>query len=48
MKCSGCNNEINPNDYCICTKCRKKMCPSCAEKNSFVCNDCGGDVAYLS
>ena len=48
MKCNGCNNEINPNDYCVCTKCRKQMCPSCANKNAFVCNDCGGDVAYLS
>ncbi len=48
MICSGCNKEIDTNDYCICTKCRKKCCPECAQKNSFVCNDCGGDIAYLS
>lgn len=48
MKCNGCKKEINPNDYCICTKCRKMTCPSCAEKSSFVCENCGGDVAYLS
>ena len=47
MKCNGCNNEIDVNDYCICTQCRRQMCPSCAEKNDFVC-DCGGDIAYLS
>ena len=48
MNCNGCNKEINPNDYCICTKCRAKSCPQCAEKNAFVCGACGGDVAYLS
>ncbi len=48
MKCFGCNREIDNNDYCICTKCRKTMCPQCAAKNSFVCSQCGGDIAYLS
>ena len=48
MKCFGCNKDIDANDYCICTKCRKKMCPNCARQNSFVCSECGGDVAYLS
>ena len=48
MKCYGCNNEIDVNDYCVCTKCRKASCPTCAQKNSFVCAECGGDVAYLS
>ncbi|MGN1040828.1 MAG: hypothetical protein ACI4QL_05310 [Candidatus Fimimonas sp.] len=48
MKCFGCNKDIDVNDYCVCTKCRKKMCPNCARQNSFVCSDCGGDVAYLS
>ncbi|MGN1066273.1 MAG: hypothetical protein ACI4QH_00530 [Candidatus Fimimonas sp.] len=48
MKCFGCNKDIDVNDYCVCTKCRKKMCPNCALQNSFVCSDCGGDVAYLS
>ena len=48
MICFGCNREIDNNDYCICTKCRKTMCPQCAAKNSFVCSQCGGDIAYLS
>lgn len=48
MKCNCCNGEIDPNDYCICTKCRKQTCSKCAEKNAFVCSECGGDVAYLS
>ena len=48
MNCNGCNKEINPNDYCVCTKCRAKSCPQCAEKNAFVCGACGGDIAYLS
>ncbi len=48
MKCFGCNNEIDANDYCVCTKCRKQMCPECAKRNCFVCSECGGDVAYLS
>lgn len=47
MKCFGCNNEINPSDYCVCTKCRRTCCPKCAQKHCFVC-DCGGDIAYLS
>lgn len=48
MNCNGCNKQIDPNDYCICTKCRTKSCPECAERNSFVCGSCGGDIAYLS
>ncbi|MCM1534207.1 MAG: hypothetical protein NC099_06110 [Corallococcus sp.] len=48
MKCNGCDNTIDPNDYCICTKCRQKVCSDCAQKNSYVCAECGGDLAYLS
>ncbi len=48
MKCFSCNNEIDNNDYCICTKCRQRSCPKCAEKNAYVCSECGGDIAYLS
>lgn len=48
MKCEFCNNTIDPNDYCICTGCRQRMCPACAERNAFVCSRCGSDIAYLS
>lgn len=47
MICSGCNKEIDPNNYCVCTRCHKKCCPGCADRKCFVC-DCGGDIAYLS
>lgn len=48
VKCFQCAQELNTEDYCVCTKCRKKCCPQCAERNEFVCSSCGGDVAYLS
>lgn len=47
MDCPQCKGKIDQNNYCICTKCRSKICPTCAEKQSYVC-DCGGDIAYLS
>lgn len=48
MICHNCNSKLDNNDYCICTQCRKQICPNCAERNSFVCPECGGDLAYLS
>ncbi len=47
MNCPTCHNPLQQDNYCICTKCRTKMCPRCAEKQGYVC-DCGGDIAYLS
>ena len=46
--CNGCKKEIDANDYCVCTKCHQTTCPSCAKKSEFVCDSCGGDLAYLS
>lgn len=48
MKCYSCNKTIDENDYCVCLRCNKKSCSACAESNSFVCPECGGDMAYLS
>ncbi|MCM1042790.1 MAG: hypothetical protein NC350_01100 [Corallococcus sp.] len=48
MECNSCHNGITNDDYCICTKCRQTVCPSCADKSAFVCESCGGDIAYLS
>ncbi|MBR2965889.1 MAG: hypothetical protein IKC52_00255 [Clostridia bacterium] len=47
MNCKNCQNQVNQEDYCICTKCKEHICPRCASQRSFVC-DCGGDIAYLS
>ncbi len=46
MLCMGCQKIVAQN-YCRCKNCQKVCCQRCAEKQCFVCKECGGDIQYL-